>query len=80
MFPQLGVGGCTPRPRYDRLASKITTVATVNVANTTSGAMMLGRMCVRIIWPSDTPMTRAASMNVDSRRAEDLAPDDPCAT
>ena len=42
MLPQLGAGGCWPRPRNDRLASAITAAAIASVACTISGAAMFG--------------------------------------
>src|SRR6516225_9844057 len=44
MLPQLGAGGCWPRPRNDRLASAIIAAAIARVTCTTMGAAMLGRM------------------------------------
>ena len=44
MLPQLGAGGCWPRPRNDRLASAITAAAIASVACTISGGTTLGRM------------------------------------
>ena len=38
MLPQLGAGGCWPRPRNDRLASAMTAAAIASVACTISGA------------------------------------------
>src|SRR5437764_1251990 len=42
MLPQLGAGGCWPRPRNDRLASAITAAAMASVACTISGAVTFG--------------------------------------
>jgi hypothetical protein len=42
MLPQLGAGGCCPRPRNDRLASAITAAAIASVACTMSAGTTFG--------------------------------------
>jgi hypothetical protein len=61
MLPQLGAGGCWPRPRKDRLASAITAAAIASVDCTITGAVMLGRMCRSAMRSGGLPTARAAS-------------------
>src|SRR3979411_1086139 len=44
MLPQLGSGGCWPRPRNDRLASAMIAAAVANVACTSTGGTTFGEM------------------------------------
>src|SRR5690606_4357827 len=60
MLPQLGVGGCTPRPRKLKLASVRMAVAIHKVDMTEMGPRMLGMMWRRMMRASLTPMARHA--------------------
>src|SRR5437773_12473898 len=68
MPPQLGVGGCTPRPRKDSDDSRRIIWATPNVPTTMMGEMTLGSMCRNRIRKLPPPRPLAASMNSFSRR------------
>src|SRR6266498_1285749 len=62
MFPQLGVGGTTPTPRNDSVASKTMALGTSRVAITITGASTFGRMSTNMIRNGLDPIARAASM------------------
>ena len=47
--PQLGVGGCTPNPKKLNDDSMSMVEAIPNVADTITGAMALGSICLKII-------------------------------
>src|SRR5215467_13080057 len=61
MLPQLGVGGTTPTPRNDRVASNTIALGTSRVAITMTGAMTLGRISMNMIRSGLDPVARAAS-------------------
>ena len=63
IFPQLGVGGRTPRPRKLSEASNRIAEATPNVPRTVSGASAFGNRCCRTMRDALAPTTRAATMN-----------------
>src|SRR3954454_12369276 len=63
MSPHDVVGGCTPNPRNDSVDSATTAAATPNVALTTIGPIVLGRMGRTMIHAFDAPEARAASTN-----------------
>jgi hypothetical protein len=66
-FPQVGVGGCGPRPRNSRpLCARIETPAT-SVAWTTTTPASLERTCRHMIPTSLMPLTRATSMYCSAR-------------
>ena len=60
VWPQLGVGCCTPKPRKLRLDSVMIAPAKPNVAATTTGPMTLGRMWRKIMRWVGTPNATAA--------------------
>ena len=47
--PQLGVGGCTPKPKKLKLDSTKMAEATPKVAETKIGAKLLGKICFKIM-------------------------------
>src|SRR5258708_17790801 len=61
MFPQLGVGAWTPRPRNDRLVSVRIAPATPSVATTRIGATRLGRIWRKPVRPLGKPRQAAAT-------------------
>jgi hypothetical protein len=61
MFPQDGVGGCTPMPRKESADSVRIAPATPRVAATRTGASVLGRMCRKMMRASPAPCARAAA-------------------
>ena len=67
MLPQLGVGGCTPRPRKLSPASSRIAFAMPNVAATITGARAFGSMWRKMMRPFDAPTVRLASTNSRSR-------------
>src|SRR5678816_4303348 len=62
MLPQLGAGGCWPRPRNDRLASAMIAAAIARVDWTITGARMFGSTWRQAIRNGELPSARAASM------------------
>src|SRR5260370_35974601 len=62
MFPQLAVGGWTPRPRKDEVASKVIADGMASVARTSTGPARLGRISENMIRQGPAPSDRAASM------------------
>src|SRR5438045_9694208 len=62
MLPQLGAGGCWPRPRNDRLASAMTAAAIASVAWTISAGAALGSTWTSATRHGRLPMARAARM------------------
>ena len=60
--PQLGVGGCVPSPRNDRVASTMIDVAMPSVVVTMIGARQFGRTWRSKIRGSRTPTARHASI------------------
>ena len=60
--PQLGVGGCVPRPGNDSVASTMIEVAMPSVVVTMIGARQFGRTWRTRIHGSRTPTARHASM------------------
>src|SRR6185437_9915156 len=65
--PQLGVGGCTPRPRNESEDSAMIAPATPSVAAMTTGATTLGKMCLARILVSVAPSVFSACTNSSSR-------------
>src|ERR1700722_8275975 len=63
MFPQVAVGGRTPMPRNDRLASRTIDSGISIVAYTMVGATTFGSRSTNMIRRWLEPMERAASMN-----------------
>jgi hypothetical protein len=61
MLPQLGAGGCWPRPRNDRLASAMIAAAVASVACTISGGSTFGNTWRNAIRQCELPTARAAS-------------------
>ena len=61
MLPQLGAGGCWPRPRKDRLASAMIASAIASVACTSTGGTMLGATWRSATRQGGLPTARAAS-------------------
>ena len=61
MLPQLGAGGCCPRPRKDRLASAMMAAAMASVAWTRSGGITFGKMWRSAMRRCGLPIARAAS-------------------
>lgn len=59
---QEGVGGCTPMPRKDSVASKSTVVAMPSVAQTIMVEKRCGRICLRMMRGAPAPIARSASM------------------
>ena len=49
ILPQEAAGGCMPRPKNDKPASAIITLATENVASIINGAIINGKMCFNAI-------------------------------
>src|SRR5439155_26020902 len=62
--PQLGVGGCVPRPRKLSEASAMIETPTLNVEVTRIGAMQFGRICRHSKRTSRTASALAASTYV----------------
>src|SRR5262245_64514037 len=60
--PQLGVGGCVPRPRNDSVASTMIEVAMPSVVVTMIGARQLGSTWRKSVDGPRTPSARHASM------------------
>jgi len=83
MLPQDGVGGCTPRPRKLRDDSMSIAPPTPSTAETKTGAIALGRMCLKIIRVSRAPtaleaITKSRSLSVrNSARTRRLTPIQP---
>ena len=77
MLPQLGVGGTTPTPRNDRVASNTIALGTSKVAITMTVAMTFGRISTNMIRSGLDPTARAASTYSFSLAGQGLAPDDP---
>ena len=67
MKPHSGDGGETPRPRNERLAAITIESPTRPEAYTKIGLKMLARICVRMIVGVLAPVSRAASMNSETR-------------
>ena len=61
MLPQDGMIGGVPAPMKDRVASAIIADAHRKVAWTSTGARVLGRMCLMMIIGSRVPEAMAAS-------------------
>jgi hypothetical protein len=61
------VGGATPRPRNDSVASKTMAVGTSSVPRTITGARRLGRISTNITRASPDPTDHDASMYSCSR-------------
>ncbi len=61
MLPQLGAGGCWPRPRNDRLASAMIAAAIASVDCTISGDATFGSTCRTAMRHGGLPTARAAS-------------------
>lgn len=68
MLPQLGNGSCTPSPKKLRPDSVRIAPPIRNVADTMTGAIAFGRMCLKIILALLAPSARAASTNSCSRK------------
>lgn len=64
--PQLGIGGRTPTPRNDSVASNTIEAGTSSEVSTVTCADRFGRTSPNMILTSEAPRARAASMN--SRR------------
>src|SRR5512141_801408 len=62
MLPQLGAGGCWPRPRNDRLASAMTAAAIASVDCTMSAGTTFGSTWRNATRHGGLPMARAARM------------------
>ena len=62
MEPHSGAGGSTPRPRKDSPATLRMVVATPSVPCTITGDRALGTIYRRMMWTSEAPTARAASM------------------
>ncbi len=60
IFPQLGSGGCTPRPRKERPDSISIAPATPKVAATNTGERAFGRICLNMSLLSLAPTALAA--------------------
>ena len=67
MFPHDGVGGATPSPRNESVASKMMAVGMSSVASTMTGATRLGRMSTNMIRRLPAPSECAASTYSFSR-------------
>ena len=63
MAPHVGVGGLTPIPRNDSVASVSMAPGTAKAIDTITGARMFGKRCFSMILTGLAPMARAASMN-----------------
>src|ERR1700686_255524 len=68
MFPQVGVGGTTPRPRNESVASNTIGAGESKGEYKRGGATRFGRMSRNTIHRSVAPSDRAASTNSFSRR------------
>src|SRR3972149_8783023 len=73
IFPQLAVGGWTPMPRKLRADSTSTAPAIPRTAETRTGDMALGRICLNIILKSLAPNALADSTNSLSFRDKNSA-------
>ena len=62
MLPQLGVGGLTPMPKYESVASRSTVVEIPRVAQTMMVGKRCGRMCLKRIREVEAPRLRTASI------------------
>src|SRR5207244_10778309 len=89
MLPHDGVGGCTPRPRNERLASSMIALPTPSAAATMTGVSAFGRMWRPSTRLRDAPSARAPSTNGRTpsertspytRRATDIHPVMPSTT
>src|SRR5207253_1314260 len=61
--PQVEVGGRTPMPRKDNVASVSIAPGIAKASETITGARTFGKRCFSMIRVGGTPMQRAASMN-----------------
>ena len=66
IWPHDGWNG-SPRPTNDSVVSVRIAPAKVRTALATMRFITFGRMCRRMMWPADAPMTRARSTNARSR-------------
>src|SRR3989338_742885 len=73
IFPQLAVGGWTPMPRKLNADSTSTAPAMPNTADTSTGDMAFGRICLKIILKSLAPNALAARTNSLSFRDKNSA-------
>ena len=64
MPPQLGTGGCAPRPKNPKVASRMIASPVASMAETSTGASALGNRWRNRIWASPAPRLRAASIKV----------------
>ena len=60
ILPHSAVGGLAPRPRKERPASSIIMVPMSSMEVTRIGPMMLGRICLKMIFQVPLPESRAA--------------------
>ncbi|MNN93066.1 hypothetical protein D3C81_2114410 [compost metagenome] len=72
MLPQVAAGGGTPRPRKLSALSESKAQPNMLVANTHNGARQLGVMWRNMVYSSELPITREASMNSSSRNDNTL--------
>ena len=58
--PQLGVGAGRPKPRKSSATSEPMLATMMNGMKDTTGVSAFGRMCLKMMPPSETPVVMAA--------------------
>ena len=72
ILPREGVGGCTPIPRKLNAASSSMEIANTDVAYTSTGAMVLGRISEKRIYRPGIPAVMSLLQKFVSRRESTL--------